>query len=145
MLRAKNSFFAFLLPKCVSEACKTRTAFSRPQFYASFIKNTRGDKQKRMQKNVNFFALIPYLDNIEITSIEIFNKTPEKSAKTPLFLLNGFLSVFNSTLFFGRIWNYVFFGVKQQERKWGFSFLSYFGRCNLNKSLQTMSMSRFAK
>ena len=109
MLTAKNSFFAFLLPKCVSEACKTRTAFSRPQFYASVTKNIRGDKQKRMQKNVNFFALIPYLDNIEITSIEIFNKTPEKSAKTPLFLLNRFLSGYNSTLFFGRIWNYVFF------------------------------------
>lgn len=134
MLIAKNSFFAFLLPKCVCEACKTRTAFSRPQFYASVTKNTRGDKQKRMQKNVNFL-LILILDNIlEITLMKIFNKTPEKSAKTPLFLLNRFLSGYNSTLFFGRIWNYVFFGGKNSRERG--SLLKEFFKIHIGATLQ---------
>jgi hypothetical protein len=80
-------------------------------------KSRRGNKQKGMQKGGLKSALIPYLDNIEITSIEIFDKTPEKSAKTPLFMYNRFLSVYNSTLLFGRIWSYVFLGGKNSRER----------------------------
>ena len=80
-------------------------------------KSRRGNKQKGMQKGVLKSALIPYLDNIEITSIEIFNKTTEILGKSGIFLLNGFLSVYNSTLLFGRIWSYVFLGGKNSRER----------------------------
>jgi hypothetical protein len=59
---------------------------------------------------------IPYFNTIETTLIKIFNETTEKSGKTPFFVYNGFLSMFDSTLFFGRICYDFFLKAKNQER-----------------------------
>jgi len=66
-------------------------------------KSTRGSEPKGMQKSDKKSALIPYLDNIEITSIKIFAKTPEIWGKIKDLLYNGFFSVVGSTLIYDRI------------------------------------------
>ncbi len=65
-----------------------------------------------MKKSEKKTALIPYLDNIEITLMKIFVKSPEKSNKSSIISLNGLLSVSGLTLIFDTILG----GVKQQER-----------------------------
>jgi len=69
------------------------------------------------------YALIPYLDNIEITSIKIFLKTTEISGKSGIFFLNGLFSVVGSTL----IYDTILSGVKQQERLGVSLGISYLG------------------
>jgi len=80
-----------------------------------------------MKKSVKKTALIPYLDNIEITLMKIFNKTTEISGKIDIFFYNRFLSDLRSTLNCDRILN----GVKQQERNGGF-FLDLMQRGYIN-------------
>lgn len=63
-----------------------------------------------MKKSVKKTALIPYLDTIEITSIEIFAKTTEIWGKTLFFVVEDFL-IYDTILISG---------VKQQERNGGF-------------------------
>ena len=79
------------------------TGSMRPQAIASYQKSTRGKEQKEMQKSDKKSALIPYLDNIEITSIKIFVKTTEISGKIEDLWYNRLLSVFDSTLSCDRI------------------------------------------
>lgn len=90
MYKANFSFFSFACPSL--QACKSmpRTdELARPQANACKPKSKRGNASKRSKKSVKKFALIPYLDNIEITSIKIFNKSPEKSKFIKVFLVNG--------------------------------------------------------
>jgi len=71
---------------------------------------------------------IPYLDNIEITSIKIFAETPEISGKSGIFFLNGLLSVVGLTLSYDRILN-----VSKIQERLGSLFLvdKHIGRCVL--------------
>jgi len=57
-------------------------------------KSTRGSEPKGMQKSDKKSALIPYLDNIEITLIKIFAKTPEIWGKIKDLLYNRNYSLF---------------------------------------------------
>jgi len=86
---------------------------ARPQAYPSEQKSTRGNEQKGMQKSDKKSALIPYLDNIETTLMKIFLEMPIKSAKSALFLVNRFLSLFGSTLSYDRILRLV------KKERWG--------------------------
>ena len=70
-----------------------------------------------MRERAINFALIPYLDNIETTSIKIFLEMPIKSAKSALFLVNRFLSVFSSTLSYNRIVKVVCQGVNYPRER----------------------------
>jgi hypothetical protein len=89
-------------------------------------KNTRENKQKNKQKDVKFLLFIPYLDNIETTSIEIFAETTINMVKSGNFLLNRLLSGFHSSLIYGRIWSYFFFGVKNSRE--GFLLKEFFSK-----------------
>ena len=107
------------LPFCsrsVLGSLQAEDVFIRPQAIASYQKSTRGKEQKGMQKSDKKSAYIPYLDNIEITSIKIFAKTTEISGKSGIFFLNGLLSVFGSSFNCDRI----LFASHYQER-FGFS------------------------
>ena len=87
-----------------------------PQALASNQKSTRGNKPKGMQKSDKKSAYIPYIYNIEITSIKIFAKTTEISGKSIIFFLNRLLSAFGSIFNCDRI----LFASHYQER-FGFS------------------------
>ena len=89
--------------RSVLASLKAEDVFIRPQAIASEQKSTRGNKPKEMQKSDKKSAYIPYLDNIEITSIKIFAKTTEISGKSGIFFLNGLFSLINSTLICDRI------------------------------------------
>ena len=107
------AFLPFGFRSVLAEVCKPRSAREdAPQAIANKAKSTRGNKPKGMQKSDKKSAYIPYLDNIEITSIKIFVKTTEILGKISIFLLNGFLSVIDSTSIYVRILN----ASKIQER-----------------------------
>jgi len=89
---------------------------SRPQ-EKNERKSTPGEEQKGIQKSGKKSALIPYLDNIEITSIKIFAKSPEKSNKSSIFLVNRLFSVFGSSLIYDRIVKVVCLGVKYPRER----------------------------
>ena len=80
-------------------------------------KSARGNRPKGMQKSDKKSAYIPYLDNIETTSIKIFVKTTEISGKSGIFFLNGFLSVIGSTFSYDRILEVVCRGVKYSRER----------------------------
>ena len=68
-----------------AEDCRGQAS---PQAFANQQKSTQGREQKGIQKSVKKPALIPYFNNIEITSIKIFAETPEISGKSAIFFLN---------------------------------------------------------
>jgi len=80
--------------------------FAHPQAIASEQKSTRGNEPKGIQKSDKKLAYIPYLDNIEITSIKIFIKTTEISGKSGIFFLNGLFSVVGSSLIYSNLRKY---------------------------------------
>ena len=95
------------------------TGSMRPQAIASYQKSIQGIEQKELKKSDKKSVLIPYFNNIEITSIKIFAETPEILGKSGIFFLNGLFSLINSTLICDRI----LVGFKE-ERRLGSSFLS---------------------
>ena len=98
--------------RSVLVSLKAEDAFLRPQAYSSSQKSTRGNKPKGMQKSDKKSALIPYLDNIEITVTKIFVKTTEILGKSDIFFLNGLLSICGSTLYYDKILKVIHKGVK---------------------------------
>ena len=101
--------FAFLLPQCASEFAISEDALATAGDKANELKSTQGKEQKRcksiIQKSIQKNVFIPYLDNIEITLMKIFNEMSNFWGLNALFFLNGFLSVIGSTLFYDRILN----------------------------------------
>jgi len=83
----------------------------------------RGGRSERGGRLSVNEAYIPYLDNIETTLMKIFVKSPIKSARRTLFLLNGLLSLFGSILGYDRILRLV------KKERWG----SLFGVKSKNK------------
>jgi len=103
--------FAFLLPQCACECAISEDAFATAGDKAHEQKSTQGKEQKRckrlMPKSIQKNVSIPYLDNIEITLMKIFNEMSNLWGLNALFLVNGFLSVVGSTLIYDRILNVV--------------------------------------
>ena len=100
------AFLPFGFRSVLAEVCKPRSAREdASQAIANKAKSTRGNKPKGMQKSDKKSAYIPYLDNIGTTLMKIFVKTTEILGKIGIFLLNGFLSVIDSTLIYVRILN----------------------------------------
>ena len=95
------------------------------QFYhLAFV---RGGALEREHTHKHKSLYIPYLDNIETTSIKIFVKTTEISGKSDIFLVNRLLSVIDSTLAYVRILN-----VSKIQERLGVSLGKVtIGRCNL--------------
>ena len=111
------AFLPFGFRSVLAEACKPRSARRNedaPQAIANKAKSTRGNKPKGMQKSEKKSAYIPYLDNIETTLMKIFVKSTEISGKSSIFLVNGLLSLINSTLCYDRI---LFEGKKESLRE----------------------------
>ena len=109
------AFLPFGFRSVLAEVCKPRSAREdAPQAMANKAKSTRGNEPKGMQKSDKKSAYIPYLDNIEITLMKIFVKTTEISGKIGIFLVNGLLSVIDSTLAYDRI---LFEGKKESLRE----------------------------
>jgi len=106
------AFLPFGFRSVLAEVCKPRSARKdAPQAIANKAKSTRGNKPKGMQKSDKKSAYIPYLDNIEITSIKIFVKTTEISGKIKDLRYNRLLSWFNSTFSYDRI----LIGIKKES------------------------------
>jgi len=82
-----------------------------------YIKDRVKNVVKGIQKSDKKSAYIPYLDNIETTLMKIFIKSPEKSNKSGIFLLNGLLSVFSSTLSYDRIVKVIYQEVKYPRER----------------------------
>lgn len=115
------------LPFCsrsVLGSLQAEDVFIRPQAIASYQKSTRGKEQKGMQKSDKKSAYIPYLDNIEITSIKIFAKTTEISGKIKDLWYNRYYSkcLISLIVFFGDFFvcGRILVGSHYQER-FGFS------------------------
>jgi hypothetical protein len=66
MYKANFSFFSFACPSL--QACKSMPS-ARSQANACKPKSKRGNASKRSKKSVKKFALIPYLDNLEIKCV----------------------------------------------------------------------------
>ena len=95
------------------------------QFYhLAFV---RGGALERARTHKHKSLYIPYLDNIEITSIKIFVKSTEISGKIKDLFYNGLLSLINSTLCYDRI----LIGINIQERFVVSLGKVTIGRCNL--------------
>jgi len=106
------AFLPFGFRSVLAEVCKPRSAREdAPQAIANKAKSTRGNKPKGMQKSDKKSAYIPYLDNIEITSIKIFVKTTEISGKIKDLWYNRLLSLVNSTFSYDRI----LIGIKKES------------------------------
>jgi len=87
------AFLSFCSRSVLVSMLSTEDGVSRPQAKAGEQKSTPGREQKGIQKSGKKPALIPYLDNIEITLMKIFAKSPEKSNKSCIFLVNRFYSL----------------------------------------------------
>jgi hypothetical protein len=88
MYKANFSFFSFACPSL--QACKSmpRTdELARPQANACKPKSKRGNASKSLKKSVKKFALIHYLDNLEIKCL-ILKKMIKLNSK-------NFKSIFN--------------------------------------------------